>query len=434
MAVRGYQPNDRAFKLPAVPWATWRYGGGKRDVRLDLLRGFAAFAMIVNHVGHEVGGHSWVYAISGGNRFYFSAAEAFVFISGLVMGIVYGGVLRSRGTGAALQKCVRRALMLYLITIALTFGFAAVAIVRDVRWSADVAGTSLPDFVLGVLTLHRTIYLADVMLLYTFLVLAAGPVLALAARGHTRALLAGSWGLWLLWQVSPRNVAVPWPIAANDVFHIASWQVLFVTALLIGYHRRTMGERLQSLSLGLVTAASGACAAVLTALYFANRPQPSEVESGAVSPIALQFFQKADVGAGRLAAFAVFAVFVFSLVTLAWKPIRRLTGWFLLPLGESALSAYVYHTILVAGAAMAMPAIVAAGGDADALTAPTQIGGILLIWAVIKLSPHLPAWLADPTAELAPNSTEARERPSISAYAPQQRAFVALHAGPDWRW
>ena len=34
-----------------------------RDPRLDLLRGFCVFAMIVDHIG----GSSWLYALTGGN-------------------------------------------------------------------------------------------------------------------------------------------------------------------------------------------------------------------------------------------------------------------------------------------------------------------------------------------------------------------------------
>ena len=38
-------------------------GADRRDPRLDLLRGFCVFAMIVDHVG----GSSWLYALTGGN-------------------------------------------------------------------------------------------------------------------------------------------------------------------------------------------------------------------------------------------------------------------------------------------------------------------------------------------------------------------------------
>src|SRR5258707_6673504 len=85
-------------RAPAQAWGgallkrvrTWSYYrtadvASRRDLRLDLLRGFCIFAMVVDHFG----GDSWLYAITGGNRFYVSAAEGFIFISGFVMGQAY---------------------------------------------------------------------------------------------------------------------------------------------------------------------------------------------------------------------------------------------------------------------------------------------------------------------------------------------------------
>lgn len=77
----------RAWHSPRpVEWVkAWSYGGGKRDLRIDLLRGVAVFSMIVGHIG---GWSSWLNPITGGNAFIVSSAEPFVFISGLVMGMV----------------------------------------------------------------------------------------------------------------------------------------------------------------------------------------------------------------------------------------------------------------------------------------------------------------------------------------------------------
>ncbi len=61
------------------------YRAGGRDLRYDLLRGFFVFAMIVDHIQ----GPSWVHLLTGGNRFFASAAEGFIFISGLLAGQVY---------------------------------------------------------------------------------------------------------------------------------------------------------------------------------------------------------------------------------------------------------------------------------------------------------------------------------------------------------
>src|ERR687894_1954450 len=79
----------------------WRYvAEGKRDLRFDLLRGFAVFAMVVDHLG----GASWLYALTGGNRFLVSAAEGFVLISGVVAGIVYGARARAGGLRATTPR------------------------------------------------------------------------------------------------------------------------------------------------------------------------------------------------------------------------------------------------------------------------------------------------------------------------------------------
>ena len=67
------------------PTASAVYTQRGRDLRIDFLRGLCVIAMIVDHVA----GSSWMYALTGGNRFYTSAAEGFVFVSGLVAGRAY---------------------------------------------------------------------------------------------------------------------------------------------------------------------------------------------------------------------------------------------------------------------------------------------------------------------------------------------------------
>jgi hypothetical protein len=65
--------------------------------------------MIADHIGGE---SSWLYALTGGDRFFVSAPELFVVVSGLTMGIVYGGVLARYGTRAVLSKALGRAYLL----------------------------------------------------------------------------------------------------------------------------------------------------------------------------------------------------------------------------------------------------------------------------------------------------------------------------------
>src|SRR5260370_42354998 len=71
-----------AQRLRALSYYSTADAASRRDLRVDLLRGFCIFAMVVDHFG----GDSWLYAITGGNRFYVSAAEGFILIIGFVVG------------------------------------------------------------------------------------------------------------------------------------------------------------------------------------------------------------------------------------------------------------------------------------------------------------------------------------------------------------
>src|SRR5690348_4820211 len=95
---------------PAAP-STPIYMRGKRDLRIDFLRGAAGIAMLVDHVG---GNQSWLYAITGGDRWYVSAAECFVLLSGVVTGIVYGPIMVRYGPGEVTRKLLKRAGLMYL--------------------------------------------------------------------------------------------------------------------------------------------------------------------------------------------------------------------------------------------------------------------------------------------------------------------------------
>ena len=61
---------------------------GIRDERLDLLRGYAVFAMSVNHLGI---GSRFFTPVTGGSVFLINAAEVFFFISGLTLGMISRG-------------------------------------------------------------------------------------------------------------------------------------------------------------------------------------------------------------------------------------------------------------------------------------------------------------------------------------------------------
>jgi len=63
-----------------------------RDVRLDLFRGLANWAIFLDHIPHEV--LSWITVKNYG---FSDAADLFVFISGYTAAFVFGRVMIERG-------------------------------------------------------------------------------------------------------------------------------------------------------------------------------------------------------------------------------------------------------------------------------------------------------------------------------------------------
>ena len=359
---------------------SWGYSGGKRDLRFDLLRGFAVFAMVVDHIG---GWRSPFYLLTGGDRFFVSAAEGFVFLSGLLMGMINGGLIHRGDVGTALTRVLHRAGTLYAITVGLTFVIAILPLLLGLSWAPDLQGGSIIDYIVGVLTLHRTAMLVDVMLLYTVLVLAAEPVLLLLQHGYTRLILAGSWGLWLVWQGWPQAADV-WPIPGDELFTVSAWQALFMTALVIGFHRRKLEGAFRAAASPLALLLSGAALAGLIALYFSRLAPLIALTGRDHATLVEWFFAKNDVAPGRVVTFAALFVFLFALTSLLWRPLVRAFGWLLLPFGQNALSAYVIHIFVIGALNTLRPVVL--GERETVVTAPLyQFAGILIVWSIIRL-------------------------------------------------
>lgn len=357
-------------KLAGLGYARDAAAGRKRDLRLDILRGFCVLVMVVDHIGGEP---SVLYAITGGNRFYVSAAEGFVLLSGIAMGMVYADLLVREGPGAALARALRRSRLLYALTVSLTIVFASLSFLLGSPWTRDVTQAQPIEFAVGVLTLHRSYSLTDVLLLYTVLVLAAGPLLVLFARGRTALVLASSWTLWGIWQVVPGQLVLPWPIV-DEGFPLAPWQAVFVTGLAVGYHRKAIARALGPHRATLAWIGAASLSAALVIGYVHGSLPRAGIEFD-------QLFGKDDMRVGRVVALATFTVGAYGVVSALWLAARPIAGWLLLPLGQNALTAYTVHLFVTAAAASAL----AEPLRRDAGHAFVQVAGVLVVWAVLPL-------------------------------------------------
>jgi len=371
---------------------SWRYiPKGTRDLRLDFLRGYLIFAMVVDHVGEG----SWLHALTGGDRFVVSAAEGFVFLSGLVMGTVYRRVILQGGLEAAIRKALRRGAKLYVLHAVLTLGFVTASGFAGAFWFVPFQDHT--GYVIDVLTLRQTYYLTDVIHLYTVLVLTLPLALLLLARGRTFLLLLGSGLLWATYQRYPYELTA---VTGNLAFPAAAWQIFFFVGLIFGYHRARIGTVIGRVPMILAVPLLGCAAIAMVAQHVSdNTLFRADVWSGQSYS---DFFFKPDVRPGRLLAAAVFFPLAHLLVTTAWRPLLAGLGWFLLPLGQNSLLAYSLQLPIVLTAATILSQIGLERGY-PAVNTAVQLAAVVTVWAALKGIRLVSAILAQPIRNATPH-------------------------------
>jgi hypothetical protein len=399
--------------------SSWAYSSAtSRDYRLDLLRGFLVVMMIVDHIG----GNSLLTKVTGNNQFLVSAAEGFVFVSGALLGIVYGGRIRRIGLSAGIRLVIRRAAVLYFATAALTLSFVALFLFTDIPiWMDRSSGLGVDSpfkAMIGALTMHYTYHGTDMLIIYVFMVAAAPLVLYALAKGRWAYVLAGSWMMWAVYQVSPAQVQVPWPIE-NSIFDVAVWQLLFYNGLVLGFHRASLTRLSRFVSnpavvLALVAAFVGMIQ--LSRLHLTDHL--SDLGIAGLNAASFEVvFGKMHLGPGRVLAFILLAALVWQVLTRLWRPLSAALGWLLMPLGQRALFAYGAHLFLI-GPANAWFGDSLYGGPSMTHEATlVHFGALLLVSLMARAHPFVMQALRETAVavqDLAVTAVRAVDRPRLA--------------------
>ncbi len=210
---------------------------------IDGLRGIFILMMASTHYmilgpAIEPPGYHWIG--------FADTAQGFVFVSGLVLGIVLTRRLARTGPQEVRRYALGRMAKIYkyhaatlLFAIAVTFWIPGLPVEVD-------AGTGHPgaNALLGLLLIHQPHFL-DVLPLYLFLVALAPFVIEALDRGAERAVLAISVVAWCAAQISPLKIAYEvFELGAGRIgltgsyhqtFELFAWQILFVAGLVIGW-------------------------------------------------------------------------------------------------------------------------------------------------------------------------------------------------------
>jgi hypothetical protein len=210
---------------------------GGRDLRLDTLRGLFLILMTVNHLPTEIR------AVTDQPLGLFTAAEGFVFLSGLLAGWVYTRRYRSLGAEGLWQAATDRAKSIYRWQVAAFLAsFILVQLTERVLGfcSPNVPklffGHPLEAVGLGLSLLYQP-GLLDLLPMYCGFVLLLPLVIRNLENGRRLMVLAASAAVWLLMQWAPPVDGAPlYPINTGS-FNLLAWQFLFVAGVVIGHAR-----------------------------------------------------------------------------------------------------------------------------------------------------------------------------------------------------
>lgn len=313
-----------AASAPAHP-----VGASGRDERLDTLRGYMLVAIALNHLDTELRVFS-DYAFG-----FVSTAEGFVFLSGLVAGLVYTR-RAARCTPEELQRHAwHRAGQIYGAHVA-SFLIAFVGLML-LALVANVVSTTSPELffshpiealALGVTLIYQP-GLFDILPMYCVFMLALPWILGTLRRGHWGWLFATSGGLWLLSQAGLRDMLQRWLGAFAPVnlgaFDIFAWQLVFVIGVFFGYHWAKGTRSLLSFRPALLLL----CLAVAVPLWLVLKYQQPMLPGGLTMDMVWAWADKTHLAPLRLLNFIVLAYLIAAVAThrprlVAFRPLAFL--------------------------------------------------------------------------------------------------------------
>ncbi|MGO4437314.1 OpgC family protein [Rhizobium sp. RAF56] len=318
--------------------------GARRDTRLDVLRGLALITIFINHVPGQV-----LERLTTKNFGFSDAAEAFVLISGIAVGLAYGKSFVPGSRLKASVKAIKRAFTLYLAHMITTF-ITLVFFVSG-AWLFNRAGLLCEISILPVLTnlkagipalmlLGHQIGYNNILPMYGALLLMVPLILAVEAKSPLLA-LAVSGSVWLfagIYQIAPHTMLLEGYWFLNPL----SWQFLFTIGIVSTMHVRR-GGTLPRHPLLLALAASYAAFSLIWVVL--ELWSIGDVLASFGLPTVITGFDKTFLSLPRLLHVLALAYLILNVPALSQFFTRR-PDHPLTVLGRHSLNIFVAGTIL----------------------------------------------------------------------------------------
>ncbi|MDE1994693.1 MAG: OpgC domain-containing protein [Rhizobiaceae bacterium] len=218
----------------------------KRYEIIDGLRGYFLVFMLINHLVF-VGGY-WMLFINHNQLAFVEDAQGFVFLSGLLVGMVYSRKMAKKGYEQACQQIWDRAFEIYRYAIGIVMVVLAAQIVLPDAyriWHDWLGYTTFDDplrlAAIGTLLFQPTFM--DILPQYVIYMIFAPPIIWLCMRGKWAYVAVASLILWMAGQLGLQRAATDfvngWVLGGDDQgirvsFNLFGWQIVFFSGLVAG--------------------------------------------------------------------------------------------------------------------------------------------------------------------------------------------------------
>jgi len=208
----------------------------ERNTTIDFWRGLVLLIIFVNHIPGNLIEH-----ITPRNYGFSDSTEAFIFISGLSIALVYGPRLPQGDLLSVVKQCLRRAFKLYRVHLTLTAG-AIVLFSIGYELSEEIGlieehgrSTVFGDTakgITGIILLGHQLGYFNILPLYIALMFWA-PVALILARVHVGLALLVSAAVYVLARMGIATLH-SWPEPGTWFFNPFAWQFLFTGGIVTG--------------------------------------------------------------------------------------------------------------------------------------------------------------------------------------------------------
>lgn len=343
---------------------SWHYAvPGRRDLRIDMLRGIALVMMVVAHT--EV---MSVFNIFTWERFGLTTgAEGFVILSGFMLGFLNRQRLAKDLLLTLSWNLWRRAFKIYQVNIVIIL---IILLLSHLPWVNTFEVTHFVDRYSGnawslfpttpqiketwfniILFLEIGPHQTQILGLYICLLLASPLFLWFLYAGRVAWLIALSLACYVSYQLWPVRVTAA---EFEFAFPVMAWQFIYVLGMCCGWYKEELLSLARTVPGNIVVGmlVAFALGMLFVAQNHTNPFMPPALLMHVIPAADFNWFYHTLAAKNGLGPFRVINDFslivsVYLLLTVCWRPIERLCGWFLIPLGQHSLYTFIIHVFVV---------------------------------------------------------------------------------------